>query len=117
MLLSTGSLTCRILEIDWANGEIEGQHTAIPPHLLCWIVERLEALNTPREPTFRARVTLRRREQHLHSFYQARVTLIPAGRTFHAKGTGTHLDEAVATALETVAQAVHSRCTPQLAAT
>jgi len=86
-------------------------------HLLSWIVERLEALNTPREPTFRAWVTLRRREQHSHSFYQARVTLILVGHTFHAKGSSTMLDEAVATALETVAQAVHTMCTPQLTTT
>jgi ribosome-associated translation inhibitor RaiA len=97
--------------------DIKGQHTTIPPHLLSWIVERLEALNTPPEPTFRARVTLRRCEQHPHSFYQARVTLILAGRTFHAKGSRTMLDEAVATALEAMTRARHTMCTPQFAAT
>ena len=80
--------------------DIEGQHMAIPPYLLSGMVERLKALNTPRDPTFRAQVTLRL-----------------AGRTFHVQGTGTRLDEAVTTALETVAQAVHSKRTPQVAVT
>jgi hypothetical protein len=61
--------------------DIEGRHTTIPPHLLSWIVERLEALNTPPEPTFRARVTLRRCERTCTA-YQARVMPILAGRTF-----------------------------------
>jgi ribosome-associated translation inhibitor RaiA len=87
--------------------DIAGHHTTMPPHLLSGIVERLEALNTAQAPTFRARVTLCRRTQPPRCVYQARVTLILAGRTFHAKGAGTRLDEAVATALETVAQAVH----------
>jgi hypothetical protein len=50
--------------------DIAGHHTAMPPHLLSGIVERLEVLNTAQAPTFRARVTLYRRTQqprNLHS--------------------------------------------------
>lgn len=84
---------------------IEGKDTAIVPHLLGRIAERLEKLNDPYEDIFEARVTL----VHLGSWHEARVRLLTAGKTLCAVHPGDSPDAAIGAALSRVEGALQER--------
>jgi ribosome-associated translation inhibitor RaiA len=84
---------------------IEGQGTTIVPHLLGRIAERLEHLNEPYEDIFEARVTLVSQERR----YEARVSLLLAGKTLYAVQHGDSPDAAIGAALRCVEKALHER--------
>jgi ribosome-associated translation inhibitor RaiA len=81
---------------------IEGKHTRLAPHLMGWIAEQLEALNTPHEDIFEARVTLVQ-QQHQEV---ARIQLLLAGKTLRATQRGATSDAAFDAAFQVVQRAV-----------
>ena len=60
---------------------IEGQHTKIPPHLVGWIAERLEDLDTPHDDILEARVTLTGHQHGKRCRQEAQVELILTAET------------------------------------
>jgi ribosome-associated translation inhibitor RaiA len=83
---------------------IEGQRTWLAPHLVGWIADRLEALNTPDEDIYEARVTFgrqRRREV-------ARIQLLLAGKSLQVSQHGETPDVAIRAALQMIQRALHN---------
>jgi ribosome-associated translation inhibitor RaiA len=83
---------------------IEGKDTRLAPHLMGWIAEQLEALNTPDKDIFEARVTFlqqKRREV-------ARIQLLLEGKTLRATQHGTTPDAAIHAALQAVQRTLHN---------
>ena len=82
---------------------MEGKDTGLVPHLIGWIAERLEALNTPDEDIFEARITfVQRRHQEA-----VRVQLLLADKPLQVTQCGTTPDAAIDAALQRVQQALH----------
>jgi ribosome-associated translation inhibitor RaiA len=85
--------------------------------MLSRIAERLEGLNAPYSDIFHARVMLvQQREQHLQGCYEARVTLILAGKTLHATRGGGTLGRAIEVAFDAIESALRGFRTRQLMA-
>jgi ribosome-associated translation inhibitor RaiA len=83
---------------------IEGQHTWLVPHLVGWIADRLEALNTPDEDIYEARVTFgrqRRREV-------VRIQLLLVGKNLQVTQHGETPDAAIRAALQMIQRALHN---------
>jgi ribosome-associated translation inhibitor RaiA len=83
---------------------IEGQHTWLAPHLVGWIADRLEALNTPDKDIHEARVTFgrqRRREV-------VRIQLVLVGKNLQVTQRGETPDAAIRAALQMIQRALHN---------
>src|SRR5262245_33768880 len=81
---------------------IEGKRTRLAPHLMGWIAERLEDLNTPDEDIFEARITF---VQHKHQ-ETAQIQLLLAGRTLRVTQRGATPDVAINAAIQMVQEAL-----------
>jgi ribosome-associated translation inhibitor RaiA len=82
---------------------IEGKHTGLAPHLMGWIAERFEVLNTPDDDIFEARVTfLQQKRQEI-----VRMQLQVAGELLQVTQCGSTPDAAVDAALQMVQRALH----------
>ena len=80
----------------------EGQQVSITPHLLGWIAERLEHLNTPHGDIAKARAVL---IKHLHwrrCRHEARLELVLPDKTLIVRQTVNTPSEAVRAALQVV---------------
>jgi|SRR5262245_838312 len=83
--------------------DIEGKHTGLAPHLMGWIAERFEVLNSPDDDIFEARVTfLQQKRQEV-----VRMQLQVAGKLLQVTQRGPTPDAAVDAALQMVQQALH----------
>jgi ribosome-associated translation inhibitor RaiA len=82
---------------------MEGKDTGLVPHLIGRIAERLEALNTPDEDIFEARITFvqRRRQEAV------RVQLRLVDKRLQVTQCGATPDAAIDAALQRVQQALH----------
>ena len=82
---------------------MEGKDTGLVPHLIGWIAECLEALNTPDDDIFEARITFvqRRRQEAV------RVQLLLVDKRLQVTQCGTTPDAAIDAALQRVQQALH----------
>ena len=83
--------------------DIEGKHMTLAPHLMGWIAERLEDLNTPYDDIC---------EAHVIFVQQGRrdavcIDLLVAGKSLHVTQRGTTPDAAVHAAFRVVQQALH----------
>jgi ribosome-associated translation inhibitor RaiA len=81
---------------------IEGCHTNIPAHLLGWIAERLEQLNTPHDDILQARVTLIEHKHGRRYRQEARVELTVAAETLSVMHIAATAYEAVYATLKAV---------------
>ena len=81
---------------------IEECHTNIPAHLLGWIAERLEQLNTPCDDIVQARVTLIEHKYGRRSQQEARVELTVAAETLSVMYVAATADDAIYAALKAV---------------
>ena len=79
----------------------DGKGNALAPTLLSDIADRLEALNTPHEDIFEARVTLLGILQE--PYQTARLELLLVGRTLYATQQGATPHDAVNAALRDIA--------------
>jgi cold shock CspA family protein/ribosome-associated translation inhibitor RaiA len=79
---------------------VEAQHTEVDPTLRDWIHARCEALNTPYEDIFQARVVLVKRQHHLRGSDEARVFLTLSGKILTATRAGVTLDDALYAAFD-----------------
>jgi cold shock CspA family protein/ribosome-associated translation inhibitor RaiA len=86
---------------------IEVQHTDIEPELKGWITERLEALNTPYQDIFHARVTLVKHAHHLRGSDEARIFLTLSGKTLSATRSGATLEDALYAVLDVIGRELH----------
>jgi ribosome-associated translation inhibitor RaiA len=83
--------------------DIEGKHMTLAPHLIGWITERLEALNTPYDDICEARVIFvqqGRREAVC-------IELLLAEQSLHVTQRGATPDAAVDAAFRVVQQELH----------
>jgi glycosyltransferase involved in cell wall biosynthesis/ribosome-associated translation inhibitor RaiA len=87
---------------------IEGQHTHIPPHLLGWIAERLEDLNTPYDDILHARVTLVEHRYWKRCRLEARLKLTLATETLTVTHVAKTQYDAVYAALKTAERKLRS---------
>jgi len=74
---------------------IEVQHTEVDLTLREWMSQRLEALNTPYEDIFHARIALVKHPRHLRGSDEARVFLSLSGKTISVTRTGDTLEDAL----------------------
>jgi ribosomal subunit interface protein len=81
---------------------IEGRHTNIPAHLLGWIAERIEQLNTPCDDIVQARVTLIEHKYGRRSQQEARVELTVAAETLSVMYVAATAYDAIYAALKAV---------------
>jgi cold shock CspA family protein/ribosome-associated translation inhibitor RaiA len=86
---------------------IDGQHTDVSADLQGWITERVEALNTPQDDIFHARVTLEKHERHGHGSDEARVFLTLSGKTISAVRTGKTLEDALYNVFDVIERELH----------
>ena len=84
---------------------MRGRNTNVTPHMLGWIAEWFEKLNTPYEDIVEARVTMVKRRADGRDL--AHVQLMLAGRTLHMTQGGATLHEAVEAALQSIASMLH----------
>jgi ribosome-associated translation inhibitor RaiA len=83
--------------------DIEGKHMTLAPHLMGWIAERLEDLNTPYDDIYEARVIFvqqGRREAVC-------IELLLAEQSLHVTQRGATPDAAVEAAFRVVQQELH----------
>jgi ribosome-associated translation inhibitor RaiA len=83
--------------------DIEGKHITLAPHLMGWIAERLEDLNTPYDDICEARVTFvpqGRRDAVC-------IELLLAGKSLHVTRRGVTPDAAVDAAFRVVQRELH----------
>ena len=83
--------------------DIEGKHITLAPHLMGWIAERLEDLNTPYDDICEARVTFVQQGRH-DAVY---IELLLAGKSLHVTRRGTTPDAAVDAAFRVVQRELH----------
>ena len=82
---------------------MEGKHVGLAPHLIEWIVERLEALNMPDEDIFEAHITfVQRRHQEA-----VQVQLLVVDKCLQVTQCGATPDAAIDAALQKLQQALH----------
>jgi len=80
----------------------EGKHAGLAPHLMGWIAERLEALNTPNEDIFEVWVTFLQQKRQAVVHVQLQV----AGKLLQVTQRGATPDAAVDAALQIVQRAL-----------
>ena len=84
---------------------MRGRNTNVAPHMLEWIAEWFEKLNTPYDDIVEARVTMVKRQADSRDL--AHVQLMLAGRTLRMTQDGATLHEAVEAALQAIASVLH----------
>jgi len=83
--------------------EIEGKHMTLAPHLMGWIAERLEGLNTPYDDICEVRVTFVQQGRR----DAVCVELLLAGKSLHVTQRGPTPDAAMDAAFQVVQRGVH----------
>jgi len=83
--------------------DIEGKHITLAPHLMGWIAERLEDLNTPYDNICKARVTFVQQGRR----DAVCIELLVAGKSLHVTQRGATPDAAVDAAFRVVQQELH----------
>jgi ribosome-associated translation inhibitor RaiA len=83
--------------------DIEGKHMTLAPHLMGWIAERLEDLNTPYDDICEARVTFVQQGRR----DAVCIELLLAGTSLHVTQRGATPDAAVDAAFRVVQQELH----------
>ena len=83
--------------------DIEGKHITLAPHLMGWIAERLEDLNTPYDDICEARVTFVQQGRR----DAVCIELLLAGKSLHVTQRGATPDAAVEAAFRVVQQELH----------
>jgi ribosome-associated translation inhibitor RaiA len=84
--------------------DIKGKHMTLAPHLMGWIAERLEDLNTPYDDICEARVTFV--QQGLRD--AVCVELLLAGKSLHVTQHGPTPDAAMDAAFRVVQWELHN---------
>ena len=82
---------------------IEGKHMTLAPHLMGWIAERLDDLNTPYDDICEARVTF----VHQGRRDAVCIEILLAGKILHVTQRGATPDAAVDAAFRVVQQELH----------
>ena len=82
---------------------IEGKHTPLAPHLMGWIAERLEALDTPDDDIGVARVTFVQQGRH----EAVSVEFLLARQRLHVTRRGATPDAAVDAAFRRIQRELH----------
>jgi ribosome-associated translation inhibitor RaiA len=83
--------------------DIEGKHMTLAPHLVGWIAQRLEKLNTPYDDICEARVTFVQQGRR----DAVCVELLLAGKSLHVTRRGATPDAAVDATFRTVQQELY----------
>src|SRR2546423_14585351 len=83
--------------------DIEGKHMTLAPHLMGWIAERLEDLNTPYDDICEARVTFVQQGRR----DAVCIELLVAGKSLHVTQRGTTPDAAADAAFRVVKRELH----------
>jgi len=83
--------------------DIEGKHMKLAPHLMGWIVERLEDLNTPYDDIHEARVTFVQQGRR----DAVCIELLLTGKSLHVTRRGATPDAAVDAAFRVVQRELH----------
>lgn len=83
--------------------DIEGKHMALAPHLMGWIAERLEDLNTPYDDICAVRVTFVQQGRR----DAVCIDLLLAGKSLHVTQRGATPDAAVDAAFRVVQRELH----------
>jgi ribosome-associated translation inhibitor RaiA len=83
--------------------DIEGKHMTLAPHLMGWIAERLEALNTPYDDISEARVIFVQQGRR----DAVCIELLLAEKSLHVTQRGATPDAAVDAAFRVVQQELH----------
>src|SRR4029450_1668892 len=83
--------------------DIEGKHITLAPHLMEWIGERLEDLNTPYDDICEARVTFVQQGRR----DAVCIELLLAGKSLHVSRRGATPDAAVDAAFRVVQRELH----------
>jgi ribosome-associated translation inhibitor RaiA len=83
--------------------DIEGKHMTLAPHLMGWIAERLEDLNTPYDDICEARVTFVQQGRR----DAVCIELLLAGTSLHVTRRGATPDAAVDAAFRVVQRELH----------
>ena len=83
--------------------DIEGKHMTLAPHLMGWIAERLDDLNTPYDDICEARVTF----VHQGRRDAVCIEILLAGKSLHVTQRGATPDAAVDAAFRVVQQELH----------
>jgi ribosome-associated translation inhibitor RaiA len=83
--------------------DIEGKHMTLAPHLMGWIAERLEDLNTPYDDISEARVTFVQQGRR----DAVCIELLLSGTSLHVTQRGATPDAAVDAAFRVVQQELH----------
>jgi ribosome-associated translation inhibitor RaiA len=84
--------------------DIEGKHMTLAPHLMGWIAERLEDLNTPYDDICEARVTFVQQGRR----DAVCIQLLLAGQSLHVTQRGATPDAAVDAAFRVVQRELHN---------
>src|SRR5262245_54614126 len=93
--------------------DIEGKHITLAPHLMGWIAERLEDLNTPYDDICEARVTFVQQGRR----DAVCIELLLAGKSLHVTQRGATPDAAVDAAFQVVQRELYDVRTAQPART
>jgi len=83
--------------------DIEGKHMTLAPHLMGWIAERLEDLNTPYDDICEARITFMQQGRR----EAVCIELLLAGKSLHVTQRSTTPDAAVDAAFLVVQRELH----------
>ena len=83
--------------------DIEGKHMTLAPHLMGWIAERLEDLNTPYDDICEARVTFVQQGRR----DAVCIELLLAGKSLHVTQRGATPNAAVDAAFRVVQRELH----------
>ena len=84
--------------------DIEGKHITLAPHLMGWIAERLEDLNTPYDDICEARVTFVQQGRR----DAVCIELLLAGKSLRVTRRGATSDAAVDAAFRVVQRELHN---------
>jgi ribosome-associated translation inhibitor RaiA len=93
--------------------DIEGKHITLAPHLMGWIAERLEDLNTPYDDICEARITFMQQGRR----DAVCIQLLLAGRSLHVTQRGATPDAAMDAAFRVVQRELHNVRTARRART
>jgi ribosome-associated translation inhibitor RaiA len=93
--------------------DIEGKHIKLAPHLMGWIAERLEDLNTSYEDIFEARVTFVQQGRRI----AVCVELLLAKKSLQVTRRGATPDAAMDAAFQVVQRELHDARAAQQART
>ena len=83
--------------------DIEGKHITLAPHLMGWIAERLEDLNTPYDDICEARITFMQQGRR----DAVCIQLLLAGKSVHVTRRGATPDAAMDAAFRMVQRELH----------